>query len=262
LPHVSLSPLHVHDLSQLHNSRIAPACMPSYGHALPCHSSSNNGAANSSSGAANSSSGAANSSSGADNSSSGADNSSSRLLCRHPTHLHGLCGVLTWMQPDTLPLVAYAYICHLMHANMHDSLLRRACLFVPLPWLVCCVHQQYGAFVAWQRPSAMCASAWPGLLHSFFWLPQWVGLCSLLPGLTAALEACLLFFCDLCSRCHVMTRVATLHQQRPGVLATPPPARGRPVADLLLCLCCVCVFSGNFLRAAQSPCLLVLLGLE
>jgi hypothetical protein len=58
-------------------------------------------------------------------------------LCRHPTHLHGLCGVLTWMQPDTLPLVAYAYICRLMHANMHDSLLRRACLFVPLPWLVC-----------------------------------------------------------------------------------------------------------------------------
>jgi hypothetical protein len=24
-----------------------------------------------------------------------------------------------------------------MHANMHDSLLMRACLFVPLPWLVC-----------------------------------------------------------------------------------------------------------------------------
>jgi hypothetical protein len=55
--------------------------------------------------------------------------------------------------------------------------------------------------------------------------------------------------CDLC-RCHVMTRVTALHQQRPGVLATPPPAWGRPVADLLLCLCCVCVFSGNFLRAA------------
>jgi hypothetical protein len=93
-------------------------------------------------------------------------------LCRHPTHLHGLCGVLTWMQPDTLPLVAYAYVCRLMHANMHDSLLMRACLFVPLPLLVCCVHLQYGAFVAWQCPSAMCASAWPGLLHSFFWFPQ------------------------------------------------------------------------------------------
>jgi hypothetical protein len=72
------------------------------------------------------------------------------------------------MQPDTLPLVAYAYVCRLMHANMHDSLLMRAYLFVPLPLLVCCVHQQYGEFVAWQRPSAMCASAWPGLLHSFF----------------------------------------------------------------------------------------------
>jgi hypothetical protein len=49
-----------------------------------------------------------------------------------------------------------------MHANMHDSLLMRACLVVPLPVLVCCVHQQYGAFVAWQRPSAtVCFSmAW------------------------------------------------------------------------------------------------------
>jgi hypothetical protein len=35
------------------------------------------------------------------------------------------------------------------------------------------------------------------------------------------------------------------------------------VADLLLCLCCMCVFSGNFLHAAQHTCdLLVLLGLE
>jgi hypothetical protein len=80
-----------------------------------------------------------------------ADNGMAHLV----TFIHGLCGVLTWMQPDTLPLEAYAYVCRLMHANMHDSLLMRACLFVPLPLLVCCTHQQYGEFVAWQRPSAM-----------------------------------------------------------------------------------------------------------
>jgi hypothetical protein len=102
------------------------ACIHTYIH------TGSGGAANSSSGG-----GAANSSSGAVNS------SSSSLLCRHPTHLHGLYGVLTWMQPDTLPLVAYAYVCRLMYATMHDSLLLRACLFVPLPLLVCCAHQQY-----------------------------------------------------------------------------------------------------------------------
>jgi hypothetical protein len=57
-----------------------------------------------------------------------------------------------------------------------------------------------------------------------------------------------------------MTRVATLHQQRPGGVGDTSPARGRPVAHILLCLCCVCVFSGNFLRAAQL--VGVLLGLE
>jgi hypothetical protein len=72
---------------------------------------------------------------------------------------------LIYCLPDTLPLVAYAYVCRLMHDNMHASLLMHACLFVPLPLLVCCVYQQYSAFVAWQRPSAMRASAWPGLLH-------------------------------------------------------------------------------------------------
>jgi hypothetical protein len=61
--------------------------------------------------------------------------------------------------------------------------------------------------------------------------------------------------CDL-RRCHVMTRVATLHQQRPGGVGDTSPAPGRLVAHILLCLCCVCVFSGNFLRAAQSPYLL------
>ena len=57
-----------------------------------------------------------------------------------------------------------------------------------------------------------------------------------------------------------MTRVATLHQQRPGGVGDTSPARGRPVAHIPLCLCCVCVFSGNFLRAAQL--VGVLLGLE
>jgi hypothetical protein len=52
-----------------------------------------------------------------------------------------------------------------MHDNMHASLLMHAYLFVPLPLLVCCVYQQYNTSVAWQRPSAMRASAWPGLLH-------------------------------------------------------------------------------------------------
>jgi hypothetical protein len=118
-------------------------------------------------GAANSSSGAANSSSGAANSSSDAANSGSRLLCRHPAHLHGLCGVLTWMQPDTLHLVAYAYVCRLMHDNMHASLLIHACLFVPLPLLVCCVHQQYGAFICCMAASLCCvcfSMAWSATL--------------------------------------------------------------------------------------------------
>jgi hypothetical protein len=51
-----------------------------------------------------------------------------------------------------------------------------------------------------------------------------------------------------------MTRVATLHQQRPGGVGDTSPAWGRPVAHILLCLCCVCVFSGNFLLACCSKC--------
>jgi hypothetical protein len=31
-------------------------------------------------------------------------------FCPRLTYLHGLCGVQTWMQQDTLPLVAYAYV--------------------------------------------------------------------------------------------------------------------------------------------------------
>jgi len=60
----------------------------------------------------------------------------------------------------------------------------------------------------------------------------------------------------------VMTSGAALYQQACTQLATPPPARGRPVANLLLCLGCMSLLSGNFLRAGRSPCLLVLLGLE
>jgi hypothetical protein len=47
-----------------------------------------------------------------------------------------------------------------------------------------------------------------------------------------------------------------------GVGSTSP-ARGRPVADMLLCLLHLCLISGNFFHAAQRACdLLVLLGLE
>jgi hypothetical protein len=60
-------------------------------------------------------------------------------LCRRPPLLYGLCGVLTWMQPDTLPLVAYAYVCRLMHDSMHDAgLFMHACL-CPCPCRLCVV---------------------------------------------------------------------------------------------------------------------------
>jgi hypothetical protein len=42
------------------------------------------------------------------------------------------------MQPDTLPLVAYAYVCRLMHDSMHAGLLIHACMLVcmcPCPCL-------------------------------------------------------------------------------------------------------------------------------
>jgi hypothetical protein len=48
-------------------------------------------------------------------------------------------------------------------------------------------------------------------------------------------------------------------------VASTSPARGRPVADILLCLLRLCLISGNFLHAAQRACDLlqvVLLGLE
>jgi hypothetical protein len=80
-------------------------------------------------------------------------------LCRHPTHLHGLCGVLTWMQPDTLPLVAYAYVCRLMHDNMHASLLVHACL-CPCPYLcVVSISSTARLLHGSVGPSAMRASA-------------------------------------------------------------------------------------------------------
>jgi hypothetical protein len=42
-------------------------------------------------------------------------------------HLHGLCGVLTWMQHDTLPLVAYAYV-SMIHDSLHAGLLMHSCM--------------------------------------------------------------------------------------------------------------------------------------
>jgi hypothetical protein len=48
-----------------------------------------------------------------------------------------------------------------------------------------------------------------------------------------------------------------------GVLVTPPPpGGGQLLTSCCAFICCVYVFSGNFLCAAQHPCLLVLLGLE
>jgi hypothetical protein len=43
------------------------------------------------------------------------------------------------MQPDTLPLVAYAYVCRLMHDSMHAGLLIHACMFVCAPALAACL---------------------------------------------------------------------------------------------------------------------------
>jgi hypothetical protein len=52
-------------------------------------------------------------------------------------HLHGLCGVLTWiMQQDTLPLVAYAYV-SMIHDSLHAGLLMHACMLVCPPALAC-----------------------------------------------------------------------------------------------------------------------------
>jgi hypothetical protein len=46
----------------------------------------------------------------------------------------------------------------------------------------------------------------------------------------------------------------------PAGVGSTSPARGRPVADILLCLLRLCMFSGNLLRDAQPVCFL--LGLE
>jgi hypothetical protein len=72
-----------------------------------------------------------------------------------------------------------------MHACMH------ACLFVPLPLCdVSIISGTFGAVVvSRQHPVAVCAAALPGLLHVF----QCTHLCSLMPGLTAALETCVLY---------------------------------------------------------------------
>jgi hypothetical protein len=52
-------------------------------------------------------------------------------------------------------------------------------------------------------------------------------------------------------------RWATLHKQACKLLAAPPPPGGwRPVeTDVLLCLCCVYLLSGNSLHIAQPVCL-------
>jgi hypothetical protein len=52
-------------------------------------------------------------------------------------------------------------------------------------------------------------------------------LCFLMPGLTAALEACLLIVLVTCAGvCSIMTSVATLHQQRPKGIGDTSPAQG------------------------------------
>jgi hypothetical protein len=63
----------------------------------------------------------------------------------------------------------------------------------------------------------------------------------LLPGLTAALEACLLFYLVTCAG--VMVRRVWLPYIGKGLsggIGDTSPARGRLVADLLLCLRCAC----------------------
>jgi len=55
-----------------------------------------------------------------------------------------------------------------------------------------------------------------------------------------------------------MTTVPFLQEQACKVSATPPPPGGGLLLTLLLCLCRVCVFTGNFMRAVRvcSPSLL------
>jgi len=49
----------------------------------------------------------------------------------------------------------------------------------------------------------------------------------------------------------VMTTVPFLQEQACKVSATPPPPGGGLLLTLLLCLCRVCVFTGNFMRAVR-----------
>jgi hypothetical protein len=58
----------------------------------------------------------------------------------HPlafTHLHGLYGMLTWLQQDTLPPVACAHVCWLNAYMLVDACMY-ACLYVCAPALACC----------------------------------------------------------------------------------------------------------------------------
>jgi hypothetical protein len=193
------------------------------------------------------------------------------------THLHGLYGVLTWLQQDTLPLVAYAYaVCCLI-----------PCLsFCPCPcpcWSaglcavttvsICCVQYcaLYGSCCFEQ--SVLCYQGCMLLLvgnlynrrlslhNSLYGGPScidwgswqycvfilcWVVVMHLfisdrdLPELTTVFPAaCLL--CTVQVPCYdVRGAQPCLHQQAWRVLAAPPP----PGGGLLLtycCACCVCV---------------------
>jgi hypothetical protein len=56
-------------------------------------------------------------------------------------------------------------------------------------------------------------------------------------------------------RCRVMTWGGAFPtSSSPARVGSTSPARGRPVADMLLCLLRLCMLSGNFLRAAQPVC--------
>jgi len=50
----------------------------------------------------------------------------------------------------------------------------------------------------------------------------------------------------------VMTTVPSLQEQACRVSAPPPPPGGGLLLTLLLCLCRVCVFTGNLLRAVHA----------
>jgi hypothetical protein len=111
-------------------------------------------------------------------------------FCPRLTHLHGLCGVLTWMQQDTLPLVAYAYVA-LIHESMHAGLLMHACMldcFCPC-LRVECVHQPSMArlFLVSIPVLFVLQHCLVCYIKKHFLLNALISVRSLMPGLTAAL---------------------------------------------------------------------------